>query len=102
MKKKMIMAAVVVAMAAGTALAAESLTESVTFSGGTKVESKERVVTNGQLRRIERMEEVTAGPGKGLKRLICAEEAGRNGKIIILEKAANGRMAKAEGLYQRY
>lgn len=101
--KKVMMIAAVIALAAGTAFGAESTTQSKTFHGtGTVVSASEKVSVDGQIRRMERAEEVTAGPGKGLKRWIYAEEAGRNGKMAIREVAADGRKAEAEGIYQRY
>jgi len=102
MKKVIVMAAVVVAMAS-TAFAGKSITISETLhAGGTKVQTEERVAVDGSTRRTERIEQVMAGPGKGNRRLSYIEESGRFGKIAIRETSADGRAAMAEGLYQRY
>lgn len=121
MKKVMIIAAVI-ALAAGTAFGAESVNKSVTLhSNGTKVEAKEMVSSNGEIRRAERLENIYTAQGQKKdsvwrwfgkflpakekatsRRMTLTEESGTTGKIVITEVAADGRVAKAEGVYQRY
>jgi len=103
MKKMAAVAAMAAVTVAGTVFAAESITVSRTTHGdGTRVQAVEKVSVHGGTLRVERNELVVAGGGKGNKRLICKEEAGRYGKIAIREIAADGRKAQVEGVYMRY